>query len=545
MEVRPRTDGERSAEVEYSSQSVTTGGSSRYAGAFFPGSKDFTIAGGTFTSITNSAPVEPSDFRMIPLGDIDLQHEIHIDNSRGLVNRRGQVRRVFAAKIEGRRSIMTVSMYQGEGAEEQWRRDIGKYMSIRHPNIIQIHAAASSNKIHATVFYDDLIPFKQFLALYRDSPILTVYIHNHCNAEFRAASHYFSDAFGRHLSQQECTFWVRRSTGQLCADLVPGEIMHYYWQAGVAETPPQRIESLDIPNQEAMVINSLTLAQYHKICDWDLARTRDIPISAAVTVTLGTVISCSPDNELEDSVEIAFLPNVEAVIDSWELDCAEGEVMEDGWTRFNTDEVEGTTIWLNLRESPLHCEYWLSQANHIFTRLGIVSNFEDYVVVDDIEFKIVVSSTTAPQLTGFLFICPAQDLQTGSSSFRWPACPAYWSLDPSGIEHLSKDDATRLGFPTIQLSAEVSTNSWDARIYAGLRQFHQGKGFDPESQDVARYLGYPLYQLSGELKVDDAPFTYVDDVDAESEPPTGLDDLQNCHEYAAGVYFVSRDMVAR
>jgi hypothetical protein len=61
------------------------------------------------------------------------------------------------------------------------------------------------------------------------------------------------------------------------------------------------------------------------------------------------------------------------------------------------------------------------------------------------------------------------------------------------------EDATALGFPTISLFTEVCGWSWDASVYAGLRQFHQAKGFDPESLDVARHLDEPLYQLAGEI----------------------------------------------
>ncbi|KAJ6631226.1 hypothetical protein B0H10DRAFT_1938742 [Mycena sp. CBHHK59/15] len=54
---------------------------------------------------------------------------------------------------------------------------------------------------------------------------------------------------------------------------------------------------------------------------------------------------------------------------------------------------------------------------------------------------------------------------------------------------------------------EQRNQKQDGSVYAGLRQFYQGKGFDPYSQDtVARHLGYPLYQLSYEP---DAPFAHV------------------------------------
>jgi hypothetical protein len=59
---------------------------------------------------------------MIPMGDIDLLEEIHFDNDTGVVGRpypeRTRVRRVYSAKIDGRRSDVTVAIYQGEGAEE-------------------------------------------------------------------------------------------------------------------------------------------------------------------------------------------------------------------------------------------------------------------------------------------------------------------------------------------------------------------------------------------------------------------------------------------
>ncbi|KAJ6586077.1 hypothetical protein B0H19DRAFT_915425, partial [Mycena capillaripes] len=71
----------------------------------------------------------------------------------------------------------------------------------------------------------------------------------------------------------------------------------------------------------------------------------------------------------------------------------------------------------------------------------------------------------------------------------------YWSLDPSGGVRLTTEEARRLGFPPIQYTTKVYLYSWDTSVYSGLRQFHQTKGFDPDSLDVARYLGYPYFQL--------------------------------------------------
>ncbi|KAJ6512482.1 hypothetical protein C8R45DRAFT_856664 [Mycena sanguinolenta] len=116
------------------------------------------------------------------------------------------------------------------------------------------------------------------------------------------------------------------------------------------------------------------------------------------------------------------------------------------------------------------------------------------------------NSEAAPK--GFLFLCPPKHFRTGRSSLKWPDCPAYWSLDASGAERLTPEDATNLGFPSFQLSTEVIGKSWDDSVYAGLRQFHRAKGFDPDSQDLARHLGDKLYRLSG-------PFAHIDGEDSE------------------------------
>ncbi|KAJ7184974.1 hypothetical protein C8R46DRAFT_469093 [Mycena filopes] len=159
-------------------------------GPFFPGSHHFTIAGGTFTSLTS--PELPSDFRLIPLGDIDLQwevqaHEIRVDDEARVValDPRRCVRRVYSAKVQGPEADMTAVVYEGHGAEEEWRRDLARYMAFRHPNIIQVFAAGILGGIHATVFHGDLLPLTTFTDFYQDSPMLSVYIYGYTGAQYR------------------------------------------------------------------------------------------------------------------------------------------------------------------------------------------------------------------------------------------------------------------------------------------------------------------------------------------------------------------------
>ncbi|KAJ7159696.1 hypothetical protein C8R46DRAFT_863502, partial [Mycena filopes] len=93
------------------------------------------------------------------------------------------------------------------------------------------------------------------------------------------------------------------------------------------------------------------------------------------------------------------------------------------------------------------------------------------------------SSPTDTPPPGYLFLCPMEAFKTGPFRFKWPDSPAYWSRDPSGVERLSAEEAIRLGFPSIEFRTRAYTTSWDPSVYAGLRQFHEAKGFDPASQD--------------------------------------------------------------
>ncbi|KAJ7063851.1 hypothetical protein C8F01DRAFT_36456, partial [Mycena amicta] len=132
--------------------------------------------------------------------------------------------------------------------------------------------------------------------------------------------------------------------------------------------------------------------------------------------------------------------------------------------------------------------------NHLHTSY----NCEDYAVVQRIVFLIQIHATSQHLPKGYLFLCPADDFEVGPSLFCWPDCPAYWSLDPTGVERLSTKEASRLGFPSFDLTSEVWVDSWDDSVYAGIRKFQRAKGFDPYTQDVARTLGHALYSVPAE-----------------------------------------------
>ncbi|KAJ6532600.1 hypothetical protein B0H19DRAFT_1005107 [Mycena capillaripes] len=206
--------------------------------------------------------------------------------------------------------------------------------------------------------------------------------------------------------------------------------------------------------------------------------------------------------------------------------------MVDGmWNRLNGDE-DGTSIlengWIRVNSANIVDEYWrdvyadipsrlawLAQANHIFNSLGIRSTFHEYVFVDGIQYELRLLGPLDNLPPGYVFLCPLNEIQAQlPGHFRIPACAAYWSHDPSGVERLSGEEARNGGFPDIQFRIWARGMSWNDGVYAGLRQFHEAKGFDPWSQEVAIELGYRLYQVSCEQ---DDLFAHLQESDTEDD----------------------------
>lgn len=127
----------------------------------------------------------------------------------------------------------------------------------------------------------------------------------------------------------DCTFFIRRSTGRLCADLIPSNTGHWHYDTRrTLVSSPFRLTSWDPIHQEPTAISCLTLEQYHRICTFRLSERRSITISSPQTVTLGSVIRVSNHEGL---VEIAFPPDIELHQTDWSKES--GKVMQNGWTR--------------------------------------------------------------------------------------------------------------------------------------------------------------------------------------------------------------------
>ncbi|KAK7029958.1 hypothetical protein R3P38DRAFT_2523925, partial [Favolaschia claudopus] len=409
------------------------------------------------------------------------------------------VRRYHTAKVKDQKE-MTVVVYEGQDAEEEFKKDVARFMNFRHPLFLQLYGIVHSANNYASIFYDVLIPWMDMKSIYRESPMVLCYMYAYVSQEFKAASHYFACRFRSRLYSTGCTFFLRPSTGQLCIDLEGHNYTGLY--VGLINTesfsPLSLLSSIDTK----IIMDTLTVEQYHKIsCSstWAFCKLTPIEFLPTATVHLGAVYHTPGHHDLSNPVAIAPMLDIDRFDYVWRVDdYVNPHITESGWNRELGEKIE-LYLWAPISGSSLS-RWWLSQANHVLNRLGVFSNTDNYALLEEISFIVELDPQPATptdwhSLDAFLFLCPQRSFQVGPVSFKCPECVAYWSLDPLGVDRLSEAKASEFGFPTIRPSITGSSIDWGDTVYAGLRQFHQGKGFDPDSQDLARHLGHPLYQL--------------------------------------------------
>ncbi|KAJ7747870.1 hypothetical protein B0H14DRAFT_445952 [Mycena olivaceomarginata] len=524
--------------------------SAPYPGAFFPRAGGFTINGGVFTSnvtnnVSNPPLEEPAAFRTILLGDLDLIKEIHLDNESGVVGRQkrgGGIRRMYTAEIVGSESrTMTVAVYQGHKAEEEWRQHVAKYESIRHPHIMKLYGLVKNQGLRAMVFLNELIPFPQFLKRFEHSRILTSYIYAYCASEWWAAIICWNSV----SPMQEENYlsfpvWIRPATGELCVDLVQGQERSTFLSDFVRiQVNVPRLENIssNASDAEAAVILNLYDDELHELFSVHrMTQDRWFPVSAKLSFQLEPTIfrwNIQPRT---------LVPITEPLGGSWIVDYdlewssdsrlkqREPKLMTSSWTRYHSSRVSDLNLAVYVvfhHQSEAH-KSWLAQANHIFAQLGATSHFEDYICATGFVFTLrcLPNTYNNQKPTGYLFVCPPEFFRIGQDSLQWPHQPAYWSLDPSGAARLSTEDARTLGFPIIHIETTIYGLSWDDTVYDKLRLLHRSKGFDPNTQEAARHLGYPLFELCRDAG---APFA-CGEVTASYRGRCVMKDAELCQE---------------
>ncbi|KAJ7107756.1 hypothetical protein C8R44DRAFT_804182 [Mycena epipterygia] len=511
--------------------------------AMFHFAHNFNISGGEFTNtvnfIGNRRRRSPrfKDFRNIRLGDLDLREEKQVEKTVGVVNRNR--RRVYAARINGRKRPMTVTVYEGADVKQQWLEEVRKYEGLRLPTLAQVYGVVKSRQLYAIVYEDDLIPIDEFREWYSDSEIASCLLEYYVDLELDGCRRYLK---ARSSSGHGQTLWIRGSTKRLCLDL--SETREDGREAltdgdGFSLHPPHLLSG---KAQEALWMSAFELEDFHDV----LARYS----SSGVRPQISPYYFCRPGAILFlpdvdfDFIDPNFMPIMKP---GGELAHMSGHQLHDSlwrssywqWDSESCAEMGGGWIRLWFPHIPPPCEYfmartislaatreetwnletaWLCQAHHIFTSYGIKDDLYSYAFIQEMTYSISLLDSghpsTQPTLPEgiFLFLSPIGAVHTGSLAGLAYPVPAYWSFEPSGSRGILPEDAVALGIPTLSVKAELLGWRRSTEIYQGLVEFHRSKGFNPDSPDIALHPGLPLYQVS----LCDGAYPYVELVDEEA-----------------------------
>ncbi|KAF8152138.1 hypothetical protein K438DRAFT_2026876, partial [Mycena galopus ATCC 62051] len=284
------------------------------AGAFFPHAQHFTISGGTYTS--NITQVTPT----VRHGDLDLLHEIHLEDESGMITRRPSTRKLYHVRLDGRVSTMTAVVYQGEEGEQAWGRELQTYSGIRHPNIVQIYGVVNSSGLYATIFHDEFIYLDRYLddiKHFEESPLTGFYLLYCLIYELKDAGNYLVTQ-GAYLAKLSITVWIRQSTGRLAIEIpskggeefednILGVPMHYI--------PCHRARLCT--NSDSIIVSSLDFQDFYDIVPVFADDDFFYLDSGDRSVQLGAFIRIPLSVRLDELDQRAWVPNRKLLDDGW------------------------------------------------------------------------------------------------------------------------------------------------------------------------------------------------------------------------------------
>ncbi|KAF8209375.1 hypothetical protein K438DRAFT_1810924 [Mycena galopus ATCC 62051] len=225
---------------------------------------------------------------------------------------------------------------------------------------------------------------------------------------------------------------MRRSTGRLCVELAAesSDDITFGTEAIDSLFTIENPNSLDDVTKESTAIASFELAQYYKECyrEWGYQTSKLVSKDAELTV--GAIICRGSLEDDDEWIEIASLATPNFWYTPWSTfwPIRSDQETENEWARYAARDVMGGVISCEVLADVEPA--WFSQASHIFTQSQITSDYENYALVDSIEFQLDIAQLADAPPARYLFICPVEDFRTGPNSFRWPEYPVYWSLAP-------------------------------------------------------------------------------------------------------------------
>ncbi|KAF7299895.1 hypothetical protein HMN09_00997100 [Mycena chlorophos] len=514
------------------------------SGSFFTNAQNFEISGGHFVSQTVVQQRARRDYRVLPLGDVDLRREIDIKHSRGVVERyplRGWVRKVYAARVGGQ--DMVVALYRGDQrAREEWEKEVNGVRWARHPSLFQLYGVSSGDGIHAAIYHGDLRSLVDMLSGNRD-PLARVELSMQWVVQYWGAidevRHILQSLDGNR--QLAFSYFLRMSTGRLCLSIEDDDGPA---SSGERPQPPSLRHPVTDDDEESngLLALHMPLEEVHTLCRSPRPGRGEAPSWSAhhdapkldfwpnqvpwTSHTLGiladyhSVLILSPNKSTpRAAIPLCMLPPPTRTIlwtsffpsgthtliveNDWESNIkihaaarqpsVDFRTLPDGWAYCSVQGTIPQARFVVSRRYDDIEDIWASQAEYVPAQLELddATSLSNYAPIT--EFKITVSFQAATVNHNVFLSLASPDRIFQHDTYIQRV--AYWALDRYGNQPLDATAAHAFGLPDLLIEAIVTVVHYPQTYYEEIKSVHKARGFDPQSADIALSLGYPAFRL--------------------------------------------------
>ncbi|KAF7329402.1 hypothetical protein MKEN_00201900 [Mycena kentingensis (nom. inval.)] len=468
-------------------------------------------------------------FREIPIGDLNLIHEISLPSTA-----QSPPIRIFKTRVVGQSTTMTALQY---AEDELWQRDLQYYENHRHPYLCQLFGVSHGRAWQGMIFHDELVPLVIYRQYHRpESDLVWSITEGMLFYQFKDAAPYHFWKKDSHANEVVSSLYHSKLSGAQLNTLEAAIMIRVNCE------PPRLCMAAPEANEEYSTLSPTqqTLASWHSsryevyrelaygpasqippagkcldslgwssLCElllptWTLTST---DISLLPKCQMGMVISASYIDPfatciLSSSACPANRPASNPRLTGWKSTSSELQMrkLPNRWTRVtfptgsfrsaSSDTYETSAQFVRrLRVPKINCReenlQWLL-ANGRTTALSCENEDVSCGIVQEIWIVVHRDWTRRAEnlhLTGidepiYLFLPPVTvtEPQPSPSLVGYGLKLAeqksyYWCSDPAGFNSLDEEAVTTMGIPPMDLMVVLGASVWQGYQFNAMRSF--------------------------------------------------------------------------
>ncbi|KAJ7429567.1 hypothetical protein B0H11DRAFT_2143030 [Mycena galericulata] len=447
--------------------------------------------------------------------------------------------RMYGAKV-GSAKVATARVYDGEHADQMWRRDLELFSAhLRVPGIAQIYGMCKSPRLQALIFHDELVPIDIYAATL-NSPVRIIHFELNLIRNFTSVFLHIATVIGVGDTDYRETVadlaLISRSTGSLVISHLPynlnnttmpdvsisekqlgGPVHAWFSSCGCLARVPQVPAIFESSN--ALVSPRACRREPHEspllFCSTIgiLSRYRGLLLKGVnfPHLKMGSIYLQRP-GELEVVHTIAEISDsdTEIIVEDWATRNGVFEELPGGWTRFEVDLKPDRSepgyylscygsVYMPVPEREAHRAGWLMQAHSLLSQSDVFEHgwgCEDMLIAElffvNLDWQLVPEAGTyeIDDLPLKIYVFVENIPVDGRGRVSRPI--TFWSTHPDGN---TADVPSHFHYEA-WFSARGSGRSWESHHYEAARTLQEKDGFDSSTSAAADSLALPRYKLS-------------------------------------------------